>query len=166
MDITDLNISVRSQYHFLEGMKALKTGNAKKLDSIIDLMGQDQKRESFIVAEGSSKLCSSVTRDQATQMDLKEAEIRQQQLLALRENMDKNHKLAEEHLIKSIEIANSISYSYGPPSIQKPTRELYAEWLLAQNRKEEAAQQFQLALKKGPGRVRVLKGMETLKQIL
>lgn len=164
--IADLNISIRSRYHFLEGMKAFKNGNTQKLDSVINIMGQDQNRESLIVSKGSVKLCSAVTRDEATEMDLKEAEIRQNQLLAIRAQMDNNSKLAEEHLKKSIAIENSISYSYGPPVIQKPTHELYADWLLTQNRKEEAAEQYQLALKNGPGRLLVLKGIESTKQVL
>lgn len=165
-NITDLNISVRSQYHFLEGMKAIKNGNIQKLDSTLNIMSQDQNRESFVASEGSSKLCSSVTRDEATEMDLKESRIRQNQLLALRANLNNDTELAEEHFKKSIAIENSISYSYGPPSIQKPTHELYADWLLAQIRKEEATKQYELALKNGPGRLRVLKGIENSKQVL
>lgn len=166
VDITDLNISIRSQYHFLEGMKAYKNGNVKKMDSILYTMEQDFKRETFVANEGSSKLCSNVSRDEATKMDLKESEIRQNQLLALRAELDNNTKLAEEHFIKSIDIENSISYSYGPPSIQKPTHELYADWLLVQGRNEDAAIQYELALKNGPGRIRVLKGIENTKQAI
>ncbi|HBC05307.1 MAG TPA: hypothetical protein DC015_14205 [Aequorivita sp.] len=166
VNITDLNISVRSKYHFLEGMKAYEAGNTKKLDSIIDTIDQDHKRESFIVAEGSSKLCAGVTRDEASQMDLKEAEIRQNQLMALRAELYNDTKLAEEHFMESIEIENSISYSYGPPSIQKPTHEMYADWLLSQKRNEEAAKQYELAQKNGPGRLRVLKGIENAKQVM
>lgn len=166
VNIRDLNISVRSQYHFLEGMKVYKKGNQKKLDSIIKIMDQDHNRESFVVSKGSTNLCAAVTRDEATEMDLKEAEIRQNQLLALRAQLDNNSKLAEEHFLKSINIENSISYSYGPPSIHKPTHELYANWLLQQGRKQEAAKQYELALKNGPGRLRILEGIEKTKQVL
>ncbi|AFL80133.1 hypothetical protein Aeqsu_0624 [Aequorivita sublithincola DSM 14238] len=160
VDITDLNISIRSQYHFLEGMKAYKEGNSKKLDSILTTIDQDINRETFIAKEGSSKLCSNVSRDEATQIDLKEAQIRQNQLGALQAEMNNNSALAEEHLLKSIAIENSISYSYGPPSIQKPTHELYADWLLSKERSEEANQQYTLAQKLGPSRLRVLEGLE------
>ena len=166
VEITDLNISVRSQFHFLEGMKAFKKGNIKALDSILEVIKQDHNRESFVVSIGNAKICSAVTRDEATQMDLKEAEIRQNQLLALRAQLNNNSKLADEYFNKSIAIENSISYSYGPPSIQKPTHELYADWLLLQNRTEEAASHYALALKNGPGRLRVKKGLENLKQVL
>ena len=166
VNISDLNVSIRSQYHFLEGMKAFKTGNIKKLDSILTKMDQDYNRASFVVAEGSSKLCSAVTRDEATKMDLKESEIRQNQLLALRAELGNNTKLVEEYFLKSIAIKKSISYSYGPPSIQKPTHELYADWLLTQKRNEEAAEYYAIALKNGPGRLLALKGEEKAKQVI
>jgi len=166
VDITDLNVSVRSQYHFLEGMKVYKKSNLPKLDSIIKIMDQDHNRESFVASKGSAKLCSVVTRDEATEMDLKEAEIRQNQLLALRAQLQNDSKLAEDHFKKSIIIENGISYSYGPPVIQKPTHELYGDWLLTQNRKEEAQIQYELALKNGPGRLRVLNGIGKAKQVM
>jgi hypothetical protein len=99
-------------------------------------------------------------------MDLKESEIRQNQLMALRAELNNDLKLAEEHFIKSIDIENSLSFSYGPPSIQKPPHELFADWLLTQNRNEEAAKHYSLALKNGPGRLRILKGIENTKQVI
>ena len=47
--------------------------------------------------------------------------------------------------------------------IQKPTNELYADWLMTQNRLEEAAAQYKLSLKKGPKRLRALDGVEKTK---
>jgi len=43
-------------------------------------------------------------------------------------------------------------FSYGPPSIQKPTHELYADWLLSHGRYEEALSEYEKALKRCPGR--------------
>lgn len=160
IEIEDLNVSVRSRYHFLEGMKAFTKNNILQLDSIIGIMKQDYNRESFIVTKGSSKLCSAVTRDEASEMDLKEAKIRQNQVLALRAQLANNPLNAEKHLMASIAIENSISYSYGPPVIQKPTHELYGDWLFTQNRRVEALEQYKLALQNGPGRLRALHGIE------
>ena len=67
--------------------------------------------------------------------------------------------LETERLIKeSIDIENKLSYSYGPPVIQKPTHELYAEWLLDQNRFEEAITQFDLTLEMATNRRQALEG--------
>ncbi|PKA83093.1 hypothetical protein ATE92_1239 [Ulvibacter sp. MAR_2010_11] len=165
VSISDLNIAIRSQYHFLEGMKNYKKGNLKKLDSILEVMDKDHQRESFVVAEGSAKLCSSVTRDEATESDLKESQIRQLQLQALKADLQKNVVLAEKLFQESIALDKTLSYNFGPPSIQKPTYELYADWLLLKNRKEEAAAAYTEALTTGPGRLHIRTGIEKAQQL-
>jgi tetratricopeptide (TPR) repeat protein len=163
VDISDLNVSIRSQHYFLEGMKAFSKGNIKQLDSMITLMEKDYSRESFLASSQGASFCSGISRDKATSSDIVKSQIRQNQLLALRASLLANSTLAESYFLKSIELDESISYSYGPPSIQKPTHELYAEWLLSQNRKEEASEQFELALKFAPKRLLALKGIEKTK---
>lgn len=163
VDISDLNVSIRSQYYFLEGMKAYSKGNTKQLDSMIALIEKDYRRESFLASSQGASFCSGISRDKATSSDIVKSQIRQNQLLALRASLVANSTLAETYFLKSIELDESISYSYGPPSIQKPTHELYAEWLLNQNRKKEALAQFELALKFAPKRLLALKGMEKTK---
>ncbi len=166
VDVSDLNISVRSQYQFLEGMKAFHHGNLTRLDSIIKIMDNDSKRESFVAAAGSAKLCSGISRDQANETDIIEAQIRKDQLQGLAASLENNMTLAEDYFLKSIALQESISYSYGPPHIQKPTHELYADWLLTQNRNEEATQQYTLSLKTAPKRTLALQGIERAKRVL
>lgn len=165
IDITDLNVSVRSQYHFLEGMKDYKTGNKIGLDSIISKIENDSKRANFIVSNSNAKLCSGVTRDQANETDITEAKIRQLQLKALASDLNKNPVLTEEYFLESIALEESISYSYGPPAIQKPTHELFADWLLTQNRKEEAIEHYKIGLEAAPKRLLALKGIEAANKI-
>ena len=165
LDIADLNVSVRSQYHFLEGMKNYKKENKQGLDSIISKIGNDYNRATFIVTNSNAKLCSGVTRDEANQTDISEAKIRQLQLMALSANLKNDILLAEEYFLESISLEKSISYSYGPPPIQKPTHELYADWLLTQNRKEEAFEQYSLTLKAAPKRLLALQGIEKSNKI-
>ncbi|MGB5691239.1 MAG: hypothetical protein WBM43_01410, partial [Flavobacteriaceae bacterium] len=55
---------------------------------------------------------------------------------------------------------------YGPPSIQKPTRELYADWLIAMGRYKEAEVQYGLAEKAGPKRRLIKEGMESASRFL
>ena len=88
------------------------------------------------------------------------AQVRQNQLLALRANLDNDLEQAEAFFLTSIALNESISYSYGPPSIQKPTRELYADWLLSQNRMREAKLQYEKSLKMNPNRTLVVTGIK------
>lgn len=163
IDVSDLNVSNRSQYQYLEGMKAYVQGNKTELDSIIKVMDSEHQRESFVVSNESAKLCSGASRGETTRTDLIEVRIRQNQLQALRATMDNNATLAEEHFLKAIELDQSISYSYGPPSIQKPTYELYADWLLSQGRMEEAVAQYEQTLVIAPKRLHAVKAMEKAK---
>ena len=166
VEVSDLNISVRSQYYFLEGMNAYTVKDTVQMDSIIAIMQSDIDRETYVQEFSSSSLCSNVTRAEATPSDIVASKARQEQLIALREDLAGRHDTAEEHLLKSIELQESVSYSYGPPSIQKPTRELYADWLVGMGRYKEAEAQYALAEKAGPKRRLIIEGIENVGVLL
>jgi tetratricopeptide (TPR) repeat protein len=166
VEVSDLNISVRSQYYFLEGMKGYTARDTVQMDSVIAIMESDIKREVYVQEFSSASLCSNVTRAEAAPSDIVTSKARQQQLIALREDLAGRHDAAEEHLLKSIELQESVSYSYGPPSIQKPTRELYADWLVGMGRYKEAEVQYALAEKAGPKRRLIMEGIENASRFL
>ncbi|MGB5189508.1 hypothetical protein [Robiginitalea sp.] len=166
VEVSDLNISVRSQYYFLEGMNAYTVKDTVQMDSIIAIMQSDIDRETYVQEFSSSSLCSNVTRAEAAPSDIVTSKARQEQLIALREDLAGRHDTAEEHLLKSIELQESVSYSYGPPSIQKPTRELYADWLVGMGRYKEAEAQYALAEKAGPKRRLIIEGIENVGVLL
>ncbi len=160
VDISDLNISVRSQYHFLEGMKAYVAKDKTTLDSLIKLADKEHRRGSFVVEEGASKLCSNVDRGKITSSDLTEVLVRKHQMQALMADLNNNPTLAEQHFLQSIELEELLSYSYGPPQIQKPTHELYADWLLKEGRYQESLAQYEYMLKRAPKRRLATEGIE------
>jgi tetratricopeptide (TPR) repeat protein len=166
VDISDLNISVRSQYHFLDGMKASANSDTKELESVIGRMENDIERESFVLDYGNASVCSNVSREEATQTDLVKSKIRLHQLKGMQANMNSNFTAAEEHFLKSIDLESTVSYSYGPPSIQKPTHELYADWLLGQKRYNEAEAQYKTALELAPKRRLTMVGIENVQEYL
>lgn len=160
VDLSDLNLAVKGQYHFIEGMKAYNTKNTKAIDSIIKVMEQEYDRGSFVVTNGSAKLCSSVGRGDITNSDLQYSLIQRHQLEALRADLSQNLKKAEEHFLASIELDENMSYSFGPPFIKKPTRELYADWLAEKGRMEEAKAQYSMSLERAPKKKSLLEGIE------
>lgn len=166
VDISDLNISIRSQYHFLEGMKAYDNSDLEKLEKVISLMEKDVDKEKFVKKYGSGSVCSNVSGEEATQTDLVKSKVRLHQLKGLQANMSSSFTNAEEHFRTSIDLESSISYSYGPPSIQKPTHELYADWLLDQKRYSEAEAQYKLALDLAPKRRLLMLGVENTQKYL
>jgi hypothetical protein len=89
-----------------------------------------------------------------------------EQLLALKAWLNLDPTATEDHLKKSILLDDSLSYAYGPPFIQKPTHELYADWLVSQNRMQEAEIQYEETLKRAPNRTLASKRKEKLKTVL
>ena len=58
------------------------------------------------------------------------------------------------------------SYAFGPPTVVKPSFEMYAEWLLEMKRPKEALQQYEYALKAAPGRLLALNGKKKAEEML
>ena len=160
VDITDLNVSIRSKYYFLEGMKAYVKEDITQLEEVLSRLENDYQREEYIMSDYGGTFCAAVSRDTATRSDLVSSQIRQYQLKALLADLNNNAETAEAFFLKSIELDGTISYSYGPPAIQKPTQELYADWLLGQGRYEDAKSQYEKSLKKNPNRTLVVKGIQ------
>ncbi len=166
VDISDMNVAIRSQYRFLEGMKAFKRNDQKVLDENIVLIQNDFNKESFLVTYDDASFCSGAKRDDTTPSNLTETQVMLEQLLALKAWLNNDPAATEDHLKKSILLDESLSYSYGPPFIQKPTHELYADWLVLQNRPEEAEAQYDKTLKRAPNRTLAVKRKEALKTTL
>ena len=72
---------------------------------------------------------------------------------------------AEACLKKSIELQETAGYSYGPPSIVKPAHEFYGEWLLENNRAEEAIRMFDKALAFAPNRLLAENGKQKAEKL-
>ncbi len=152
VEIDDLNVSTRSQYRFIEGMKAYAKGNIQALDQQIADLEKDHQKESYLVTYDSATFCSGANRDDTTPSMLTETEITMEQLKALKAWLQDDPENAELHLKRSIELEEGLSYSYGPPVIQKPTHELYADWLMTRGREDEARVQYENTLKRAPKR--------------
>ncbi|WP_242118043.1 hypothetical protein [Aestuariivivens sediminicola] len=155
VDVSGINISLIAQNAFIEGMKAYHAGDLNALSSIINGLEQDIKKESVLadnISNGAS-VCASANRSLPNRSDVKRAEVIKLQLMGLQSWLDEDFELAENHLKASIELEYQVSYSYGPPVIIVPTKELCAQFLKSQNRDQEALQLYKEALERGPKRL-------------
>jgi tetratricopeptide (TPR) repeat protein len=160
VDVADLNITVQAQYLFLDGYKAFVNKDQQTLNEVIDALDNKIQKESLLVdyMNDGYSVCTSPSRSVPTQSNINESLVMLIQLKAINAWLN-NDVLETERLIKeSIDIENKLSYSFGPPVIQKPTHELYAEWLLDQNRFEEAITQFDFTLEMATNRRQALEG--------
>jgi hypothetical protein len=160
INVDDLNLSTRSQYDFLEGMKAFNNKDTLTLSKSTTSLQKDYDKESYLVTYNNAAFCSSADGAETSPSMLTETKVRLNQLLALQAWLKNDVKLTEKYLIKSIELDESLSYSYGPPVIKKPTHELYGDWLASQNRLEDANKQYQLTLDRAPKRRLALEGIK------
>jgi hypothetical protein len=107
-------------------------------------------------------VCSSASRNVPTESNINESLVMLMQLKAINSWMNNNVVDTEYWLKESIVTENKLSYSYGPPVIQKPTHELYAEWLISQDRFEEADLQYDLTLKMATNRRQAVDGKKQI----
>ena len=162
VDVSELNIAVKSQNYFIEGMKAFKAKNEVVLDSIIDQMNKEIDKESLLAnnLDAGFKVCSSSSYNNPTANDIMESRVMLTQVLALKSWLQNDMNQTENLLKESISLEKALSYSYGPPFIQIPCYELYAEWLLKSNRPQEAIEAYNRALERGPKRRKVIEGIK------
>lgn len=159
IDASDLNVALKAQNFFINGMKAFKTRKKDELKMIIEQFDEELKKEALLVQNLSNgfSVCASVNRSMPDQTDLDESNVMKTQLDAMLSWLNNDIETTEKYLKGSVELEDKLSYSYGPPFIKKPTKELYGEFLLSQKRYDEAVTIFRSALKRGPKRFSPLK---------
>jgi len=155
----DLNIVDQAVFSFLEGIKAFKAKEEKKLENIIRDLEEKRQSASLQVGERGTPVCSAVNlRDLPNQSDLDKARVMELELRGLYAQLIEKPDMAEKWLAEASLLERNIDYSFGPPDIPYPSFELFGRWLLDQGRAEEAMEQYHYALARGPRRVKALKG--------
>ena len=75
--------------------------------------------------------------------------------------MKKEAATTEKFLKQATALETSSTYAYGPPTVVKPSYEMYGEWLLQMNRPKDALVQFEKSLESAPNKLLSIKGKET-----
>jgi tetratricopeptide (TPR) repeat protein len=159
-DAKDLNILTRSIENYVKGMKDYSDGDRTSLEKAILEIEKDRQVETAKISEAGIAVCGSggATRENATELDINLSKVLEMELRAMSAWMQNDLKAAEKWLQDATKLEESVSYSYGPPAVVKPSHELYGEFLLTQNRAKEALSQFDKALQLAPKRVLALRG--------
>jgi hypothetical protein len=80
------------------------------------------------------------------------------EVAAVAASMKRNHDQAIASIKRAVAIEDQLGPPSGPPSLIKPTHELYGEILLRAGRPQDAVEQFKTALLRQPNRARSLLG--------
>ena len=87
------------------------------------------------------------------------SEIFELEMAALSASMKKDHDKAIELMKRATSLEEATNAPYGPPSLIKPSHELFGEILLRAGKFAEAAEQFKISLLRQPNRARSLAGL-------
>ncbi len=88
----------------------------------------------------------------------KPLEIRELEVAAVAASMKGDHAQAVELMKRATAVENELAPPSGPPSLIKPSHELFGEILLRANRAKEASEEFAVAMLRQPNRARTLLG--------
>lgn len=127
---------------FIRGLAAAKTGAPEAARFIAEL-------------QAARKQIS----DKGDAYAAKSAEIKELEVSAAAAASKQNYTEAIDLMKRATAIEEEMSPPSGPPSLIKPSHELFGEILLSANRPKEAAEQFGIALLRQPNRARSLLGV-------
>ena len=159
VDYDDLSIESRAQIGFIQGMRAWANEDAEALSAIIAQMESARHTAGLLVDERGLSVCGTNVASPPNQLDIDQAQVMEWQLRAQLSQLKGNLTDEETYLQKASALEGSISYSFGPPVVFKSSWEMYGEWLLDQQRLEDAEVQFERAYKRAPRRLLVLEGL-------
>jgi len=161
VDSENLNVQSKVSQLFLEGYSAFRKGDQDVLmNSIAKMKDEIALASNQLVTRGIT-VCSGVSFAGRTpnqdDIDLSSVLVLELEasLALLNEDDD---EVVEKLLIEATKMESNISFNFGPPSIVIPTYEMYGSWLLEKGRYQEALEQFNKSLEKGPGRRKALLG--------
>ncbi|MCY7409316.1 MAG: hypothetical protein LH473_03515, partial [Chitinophagales bacterium] len=166
VDLSDLNISTRAMYYFIEGMKAYNSNDSKSLSQIILQLTGERLIDEEKVTGNSVAVCGSINGNTANLLDVQQAQVMELELRALQTWIQHDTSATDTFFRKATTLENSISYSFGPPVIVKPSNEMYAEWLLQISKPQMALEYFGLALQAAPNRKLSVEGKGKAEKII
>lgn len=158
-DLTELIPSTQTLQEFTKGYRAYLLGETGPIEDAIQAIKKIRIVAGNSLEEGNGKSCSTPSAYRSpTLLDIKVAGVMQHELEALLADMNDDPKEAELMFSKAIQLESETDVESGPPWVVKPAHELFGDWLLTQDRAQDALEQYTLAELRTPNRKLVLEG--------
>ncbi|MEJ2005536.1 MAG: hypothetical protein P8X57_11350 [Cyclobacteriaceae bacterium] len=155
----DLGLSEMSAMHFLKSLRAFDDDDASGIQAEIDKLTEHLESEKLLVTNTGVALCSSgPTRFAPTEEAIKKTRVVLHQMEAMRALVNQNLNKAESHFQAATALEENSHYDSGPPFIAYPSFEQYGDWLMEQNRFDEALIQYGKSLSNRTNRTKALRG--------
>lgn len=159
VDTKDLSIISKSALSFLRAQMAFQKADATAIAEEIDWLSSKIYMDSLNVQDSGLAMCAAGnSRYAPTDNAIKIAQVVMSQMEGFEALLDNKSDLFEAKMQKAVELEDNTDFPTGPPSITKPSFEQYGEWLLGEERYEEALVQFEKALARMPRRAKSLEG--------
>ena len=164
VNLDKINLLTKGVQIFTKGMAGGQNGNKAALTTAITELKQMESKAAARMVISSPAMCSGVSRyaQSPSKNEVNSVKVLTYELQASLALLNKDEATAEKWMQKATETEAEVAYTYGPPNIVKPSFELYGEWLVSKNRKEEAAAQFEKVLARAPKRRLAVLGMEEI----
>jgi tetratricopeptide (TPR) repeat protein len=161
-NVDDLNISMQAVQSYVDAMVSYHNGDMEIVQSEFDSLSFKRKKAQDKVLQRGVSMCSNVGWYQQlpTQVEVNHAHVIEMEIAAFLEMKKGNDLAVEELLKKATKLEEETSFMFGPPTIAKPSHELYGDWLLSKGRLKDAQTQYEKALERAPGRRLSVKGLE------
>ncbi|MFK7774127.1 MAG: hypothetical protein AB8F94_18390 [Saprospiraceae bacterium] len=162
VELEELNLSTQAVQSFTQGMLAYHQKDKNNLTNAIKAISKLRIDGEARMVVGQPKTCSGVSRykQPPTKSGVNTTWVMEMELNALLAMLDGKKATVDKWLASATALESETSFSYGPPNIVKPSHELYGEWLLNDDKKEEAKKQFEIQLERAPKRLLTEKGLK------
>jgi len=144
--VAGAGVSASSVDGFATGLALVRAGKTREAGAVLAEM--KRRREEAKDGKGDE-----------TPRELTEAVIMEKELDALIREADGRRGEALALLEEATALEDSLAFDFGPPTVVKPSHELYGEMLLAARRPADAALQFARSLDRAPRRTLSLLGL-------
>lgn len=162
VDLEELNLPTKAVQSFTQGMLAYHQKDKKSVINSIKKISKLRIDGEARMVVGQPKTCSGVSRykQPPTKNGVNTAKVMEMELNAVLAILNEDNATAEKWLKEATALESETSFSFGPPNIVKPSHEFYGEWLLKNNKIEEAKRQFENQLERAPKRLLAEKGLK------
>ncbi len=149
----------KAQIHFVKSLLAFDRGDSDGIEDQIESLLTHLESAKLQVTEDGIALCSAgPTRYAPDEESINRTQVVIYQMQALLASSRNDLSSVEASLQKAVELEEEVGYDPGPPFIAYPSYEHYGDWLLTQDRFEEALVMFDKSLNQRTNRSNALKG--------
>lgn len=156
-DTSSLGLTAAANYLFVKGMSAVKTDNRAAASTALSELKARREEAAAPAGNADSHHHASPPGSRGSG-DAQAAEVMEKELEALLRQAEGKGDEAIRLMQQATATEDSMSFEVGPPSIVKPSHELFGEILLDLGRPAEARKQFDSALTLAPKRALSLIG--------